>query len=99
MRRRPWTVPESCAVLLRDCPQHCARAYNERRCCWWGLRTFDMPMAAARNAREGQFTAVYVYDGIFQNKAGLGQAAVILTIILVVLTQIVTRLLRRLRLK
>lgn len=64
----------------------------------WGLRTFDMPMAVARNAREGQFTAVYVYDSIFSNnKAGLGQAAaVILTIILVVLTQIVTRTLRRL---
>ena len=55
----------------------------------WGLRTFDMPMAVARNAREGQFTAVYVYDSIFSNnKAGLGQAAaVILTIILVVLTR------------
>ena len=64
----------------------------------WGLRTFDMPMAVARNAREGQFPAVYVYDSIFSNnKAGLGQAAaVILTIILVVLTQIVTRSLRRL---
>ena len=64
----------------------------------WGLRTFDMPMAVARNAREGQFTAVYVYDSIFSNnKAGLGKAAaVILTIILVVLTQIVTRSLRRL---
>ena len=64
----------------------------------WGLRTFDMPMAVARNAREGQFTAVYVYDSIFSNnKAGLGQAAaVIMTIILVVLTQIVTRSLRRL---
>ena len=64
----------------------------------WGLRTFDMPMAVARNAREGQFTAVYVYDSVFSNnKAGLGQAAaVILTIILVVLTQIVTRSLRRL---
>ena len=64
----------------------------------WGLRTFDMPMTVARNAREGQFTAVYVYDSIFSNnKAGLGQAAaVILTIILVVLTQIVTRSLRRL---
>ncbi len=64
----------------------------------WGLRTFDMPMAVARNAREGQFTAVYVYDSIFSNnKAGLGQAAaVILTIILVVLTEIVTRSLRRL---
>lgn len=63
----------------------------------WGLRTFDMPMAVARNAKEGQFTAVYVYDSIFSNnKAGLGQAAaIILTIILVILTQIVTRFLRR----
>lgn len=64
----------------------------------WGLRTFDLPMAVARNAKEGQFTAVYVYDSIFSNnKAGLGQAAaIILTIILVVLTQIVTHVLRRL---
>ena len=64
----------------------------------WGLRTFDMPMAVARNAKEGQFTAVYVYDSIFSNnKAGLGQAAaIILTIILVALTQVVTRILRRL---
>lgn len=63
----------------------------------WGLRTFDMPMAVARNAKEGQFTAVYVYDSIFSNnKAGLGQAAaIILTIILVTLTQIVTRTLRK----
>ena len=64
----------------------------------WGLRTFDMPMAVARNAKEGQFTAVYVYDSIFSNnKAGLGQAAaIILTVVLVVLTQFVTRTLRRL---
>lgn len=64
----------------------------------WGLRTFDMPMAVARNAREGQLTAVYVYDSIFSNnKAGLGQAAaIILTVILLVLTQTVTRFLRRL---
>ena len=54
----------------------------------WGLRTFDMPMAVARNAREGQFTAVYVYDSIFSNnKAGLGQAAAVI---------LVTRSLRRL---
>lgn len=64
----------------------------------WGLRTFDLPMAVARNAREGQFTAVYVYDSIFSNnKAGLGQAAaIILTGILLILTQSVTRFLRRL---
>lgn len=62
----------------------------------WGLRTFDLPMAVARNAQEGQLTAVYIYDSIFSNsKAGLGQAAaIILTLILVVLTQIVTRILR-----
>lgn len=63
----------------------------------WGLRTFDMPMAVARNVQEGQLTAVYIYDSIFSNsKAGLGQAAaIILTIILVVLTQVVTRFLRQ----
>ncbi len=62
----------------------------------WGLRTFDLPMAVARNVQEGQFTAVYIYDSIFSNaKAGLGQAsAIILTVILIVLTQFVTRFLR-----
>ncbi len=64
----------------------------------WGLRTFDLPMAVARNAKEGQFTAVYVYDSIFSNnKAGLGQAAaIILTVVLICITQVVTRSLRRL---
>lgn len=63
----------------------------------WGLRTFDLPMAVAKNVREGQFTAVFIYQSIFGNsKAGLGQAAaIILTIILIVLTQIVTRILRK----
>lgn len=63
----------------------------------WGLRTFDLPMAVAKNVREGQFTAVFIYQSIFGNsKAGLGQAAaIILTIILIVLTQIVTRILQK----
>lgn len=63
----------------------------------WGLRTFDLPMAVAKNVREGQFTAVYIYQSIFGNsKAGLGQAAaIILTVILIALTQVVTRVLRK----
>lgn len=64
----------------------------------WGLRTFDLPMVVAANLQEGQTTAVYIYQSIFaNNKASLGQAAaIILTVILIVLTQIVTRVLRRL---
>lgn len=64
----------------------------------WGLRTFDLPMIASPNMQEGQTTAMYIYQSIFaNNKASLGQAAaIILTIILVILTQIVTRSLRRL---
>lgn len=64
----------------------------------WGLRTFDLPMVVAANLQEGQTTAVYIYQSIFaNNKASLGQAAaIILTLILIVLTQIVTRVLRRL---
>jgi len=62
----------------------------------WGLRTFDMPMVVASDTMEGKFTAVYVYQCIFQqSKAGLGQAAaILLTIVLIVLTQVVTRYLR-----
>lgn len=64
----------------------------------WGLRTFDLPMNVSANMEAGQTTAYYVYQSIFQNsKASLGQAAaIILTVILIVLTQIVTRVLRRL---
>ena len=64
----------------------------------WGLRTFDLPSVVAQNMQEGQTTAMYIYQSIFaNNKASLGQAAaIILTIILIVLTQIVTRVLRRL---
>ena len=63
----------------------------------WGLRTFDLSMNVSANMAAGQTTAYYIYQSIFQNsKAGLGQAAaIILTIILIVLTQIVTRVLRR----
>ena len=64
----------------------------------WGLRTFDLPSVVAGDLAEGQTTALYVYLSIFaNNKASLGQAAaIILTVILLVLTQIVTRVLRRL---
>jgi len=64
----------------------------------WGLRTFDLPSVVAGDMAEGQTTALYVYLSIFaNNKASLGQAAaIILTVILLVLTQIVTRVLRRL---
>ena len=64
----------------------------------WGLRTFDLPMVVSPNVMEGQTTALYIYQSIFaNNKAGLGQAAaIILTIILIVLTQVVTRVLRSL---
>lgn len=64
----------------------------------WGLRTFDLPAVVAGDMAEGQTTALYVYLSIFaNNKASLGQAAaIILTVILLVLTQVVTRVLRRL---
>lgn len=64
----------------------------------WGLRTFDLSMNVSANMEAGQTTAYYIYMSIFQNsKAGLGQAAaIILTIILIVLTQLLTRTLRRL---
>ena len=63
----------------------------------WGLRTFDLPHAVAKGTTEGDFTAVFIYDNIFgNNRAGLGQtAAIILTVVLIVLTQIVTRVLRK----
>jgi len=64
----------------------------------WGLRTFDLPSVVAGDMAEGQTTALYVYLSIFaNNKASLGQAAaIILTVILLILTQVVTRVLRRL---
>lgn len=64
----------------------------------WGLRTFDLPMVVSQNRAAGQTAAYYIYDQIFQSRgASVGQAAaIILTIILIVLTQFVTRTLRRL---
>jgi ABC-type sugar transport system permease subunit len=63
----------------------------------WGLRLFDYPMAVAHNFDAAQSSAMYIYDNIFgYNKAGLGQAgAIILTVILVVLTSVITNVLRR----
>lgn len=62
----------------------------------WGMRSFEMQMVLAHNQEEGQYAAVYVYDMIFsKGKAGMGQAAaVILTVILIFLTQIITKVLR-----
>ncbi|GHV91844.1 putative ABC transporter permease protein AmyD [Spirochaetia bacterium] len=62
----------------------------------WGLRLFDYPMAVAKNMDAAQSTAMYVYDNIFGfNKAGLGQAAaIIITIILVLCTNVITNVLR-----
>ncbi len=64
----------------------------------WGLRTFDYPMAVARNMAAGETVAMYVYDNIFGfSRAGLGQAAAILiTLVLIILTVLVTNVLRRL---
>ncbi len=63
----------------------------------WGLRCFDYPMAAARNMAAAETTAMFVYDNIFGfNKAGLGQtAAILITVFLLILTVIVTRLFRK----
>lgn len=63
----------------------------------WGLRCFDYPMAAARNMEAAQTTAMFVYDYIFgYSKAGLGQAAaVMLTLVLVILTRVVTYYFRK----
>lgn len=67
----------------------------------WGLRVFDYPMAVARNMSAAQTTTMYVYDNIFgYSKAGLGQAAAIIaTIVLIILTSLVTRIFRRLEIE
>ncbi len=64
----------------------------------WGLKCFDYPMAVARNMEAAQTTSMFVYDYIFGfSKAGLGQAAaIILTVILIFLTQFVTTMFRKL---
>ena len=58
----------------------------------WGLKCFDYPMAVARNMEAAQTVSMYVYDYIFGfNKAGIGQAAaIIITVVLVVITQCIT---------
>ena len=63
----------------------------------WGLRLFDLPMAVARNMQSAETTTMYIYDYIFGfSKAGYGQAAAIITtIVLLVLTQLVTKIFRR----
>lgn len=63
----------------------------------WGLRCFDYPMAVARNMEAAQTSAMFVYDYIFGfSKAGLGQAAaVMLMIVLVVMTRVVTYFFRK----
>ena len=55
-------------------------------------------MAVARNMAAAETTAMYVYNNIFGfSKAGLGQAAAILiTLVLMGLTVVVTRVLRKL---
>ena len=58
----------------------------------WGLKCFDYPMAVARNMEAAQTVSMYVNDYIFGfNKAGIGQAAaIIITVVLVVITQCIT---------
>ena len=64
----------------------------------WGLKCFDYPMAVARNMEAAQTTSMFVYDYIFgYSKAGLGQAAaVLLTIVLIIITQFVRKIMARL---
>lgn len=63
----------------------------------WGLKLFDLPMVVARNMAAAETTAIFIYDYIFAfSKAGIGQAAAIIcTIVLVVITRIVTYFFRR----
>lgn len=62
----------------------------------WGLRCFDYSQMVI-NMKTAKTTAVFVYEYIFGNsRAGLGQAgAIILTLVLVLVTNIVTTLLRK----
>lgn len=63
----------------------------------WGLRVFDYPMSVYNMAKFCRSTAMYVYELIFANNlAGVGQAgAIILTAILLIVTSVVTTILRR----
>lgn len=62
----------------------------------WGLRCFDYSLMVI-NMKTAKTTAVFVYEYIFGNsRAGLGQAgAIILTLILIFLTNVVTTILRK----
>ena len=62
----------------------------------WGLRCFDYSQMVI-NMKTAKTTAVFVYEYIFGNsRCGIGQAgAIILTIVLVLLTNIVTTILRK----
>lgn len=62
----------------------------------WGLRCFDYSQMVI-NMKTAKTTAVFVYEYIFGNsRAGLGQAgAIILTLVLVLLTNVVTTVLRK----
>jgi ABC-type sugar transport system permease subunit len=63
----------------------------------WGLRLFDLPMAVARNMEAAETTTMFIYNYIFcYSKTGYGQAAAIIsTIVLLLLTQIVTHFFRK----
>ncbi|NLI21410.1 MAG: sugar ABC transporter permease [Clostridiales bacterium] len=62
----------------------------------WGLRCFDYSQMVI-NMKTAKTTAVFVYEYIFGNaRAGVGQAgAIMLTLVLVLLTNIVTTILRK----
>ena len=62
----------------------------------WGLRCFDYSQMVL-NMKAAKTTAVFVYEWIFGNsRAGVGQAsAIILTIALVVLTNVINTVLRK----
>lgn len=63
----------------------------------WGLKLFDLPMAVARSMQSAETVTMFIYDDIFSfSRAGLGQAAAILfTVLLLVLTRIVTYTFRK----
>lgn len=62
----------------------------------WGLRCFDYSLMVI-NMKTAKTTAVFVYEYIFGNsRAGLGQAgAILLTLVLVLLTNVITTILRK----
>ena len=62
----------------------------------WGLRCFDYSQMVI-TMKAAKTTAVFVYEYIFGNsRAGIGQsAAIILTLVLVILTNVITTILRR----